>query len=308
MDQSTPMDPLEQVYSSIGLSEDMMQSIIAGGAAGILAKTVIAPAERVKMTFQTTNEVFTLRGALVKGRNMFKEGGILSLWRGHSSTIVRVGPYAGLSYAFHDLAEAELKKYYGTEKLPMYLQFTAGSFGGAVATALTYPLDVLRVRLALIPGSSWGTLLRQGHFYQGIQPTMIGIIAYAGVCWSVKQELLWAYMRWKGPEQAEKKPSIYESLLMNGIAGLSSQFVTYPLDVARRRMQLTAGAEGNTGTVLANLYKTEGLRGLTKGYSLNIIKGPLTLSISLTAYDRLRDWLRLRGKKSKGDKHSVAVN
>ena len=59
MDQSTPMDPLEQVYSSIGLSEDMMQSIIAGGAAGILAKTVIAPAERVKMTFQTTNEVFT---------------------------------------------------------------------------------------------------------------------------------------------------------------------------------------------------------------------------------------------------------
>jgi solute carrier family 25 protein 42 len=302
MDQASPLDPLERVYSSIGLSEDMLQSIVAGGCAGILAKTVIAPAERVKMTFQTTKEVFTLGGALAKGQNMVKKGGVLSLWRGHSSTIVRVAPYAGLSYAFHDLAETELKKYHGTEKLPTYLQFTAGSFGGAVATALTYPLDVVRVRLALIPGSSWGTVLRQGHFYQGLQPTMIGIIAYAGVCWSVKQELLVGYQHWRGvgPGDEELKPAVYESLLMNGIAGLSSQFVTYPLDVARRRMQLTAGVEGNTFSVLAHLYRTEGLRGLTKGYSLNIIKGPLTLSISLTAYDRLRDWLRIRGKGRRG--------
>ena len=106
---------------------------------------------------------------------------------------------------------------------------------------------------------------------------MIGIIAYAGVCWSVKQELLVGFEHLKGSRLgAERvKPSVYESLLMNGIAGLSSQFVTYPLDVARRRMQLTAGKEGNTVSVLSNLYRTEGLRGLTKGFSLNIIKDHL---------------------------------
>ena len=32
---------------------------------------------------------------------------------------------------------------------------------------------------------------------------------------------------------------------------------------------------------------TEGLRGLAKGFSLNIIKGPITLSLSLTTYDIL---------------------
>ena len=128
MDQASPLDPLERVYSSIGLSEDMLQSMIAGGCAGILAKTVIAPAERVKMAFQTTKEVFTLRGALTKAQSMVTKGGFVTL-AGHSSTIVRVAPYAGLSYAFHDLAEGELKKIFEVDKLPIYLQFTAGSFG-----------------------------------------------------------------------------------------------------------------------------------------------------------------------------------
>lgn len=36
---------------------------------------------------------------------------------------------------------------------------------------------------------------------------------------------------------------------------------------------------------LLHLYKSEGRRGITKGFSLNIVKGPLALSISLTSYD-----------------------
>lgn len=42
--------------------------------------------------------------------------------------------------------------------------------------------------------------------------------------------------------------------------------------------------------VLRQLIETEGLRGLSKGFSLNIIKGPITLSLSFTTYDLLRKW------------------
>lgn len=38
---------------------------------------------------------------------------------------------------------------------------------------------------------------------------------------------------------------------------------------------------------LKYLLASEGLRGLAKGFSLNIIKGPITLSLSLTTYDLL---------------------
>lgn len=43
---------------------------------------------------------------------------------------------------------------------------------------------------------------------------------------------------------------------------------------------------------LRHLVKSEGLRGLTKGFSLNIIKGPITMGISLSTYDFLRKWLK----------------
>lgn len=60
---------------------------------------------------------------------------------------------------------------------------------GAVGTLLTYPLDVLRVRLALMPSSSWSSAIGQGGLYQGLAPTMLGIIPYSGTSWMVKQSL-----------------------------------------------------------------------------------------------------------------------
>ena len=38
-----------------------MISVVAGGFAGILAKTAVAPLERIKILFQVTNEPFSLR-------------------------------------------------------------------------------------------------------------------------------------------------------------------------------------------------------------------------------------------------------
>ncbi len=195
--------------------------------------------------------------------------------------------------------------------LPYGYKFLAGAFGGAVATLLTYPLDVLRVRLALVRNSTWNSTLKQGGLYQGLAPTMLGIIPYSGTSWMVKQYLLQLHYeyhsrkeRFMGDELLEPSsssydsichPSLVESLVMNAIAGLSGQFVTYPLDIVRRRMQLinigTSTPRG-IGSVLRELIEVEGVRGLGKGFSLNIIKGPITMSLSLTTYDMLMKKIR----------------
>lgn len=262
------------------------------------------------MSFQTTKDAFSLTAALRRGVVMARSEGILSLWRGHSTTVLRVAPYAGLSYAIHDLTERELKEVLGKARLPFFYKFLAGSIAGAGATLLTYPLDVLRVRLALTHGSSWGSAMAQGGLFQGLLPTMLGIVPYSGTVWSVKNHILDQFFSGVdepapgaglgsqgirgGIEQVmpSSPPTALQSLVINAVAGLVGQFVTYPLDIVRRRMQLAKQTSGQTLpsmlAVLRHLVETEGLRGLGKGFSLNIIKGPITLSLSFTTYDILR--------------------
>jgi len=261
------------------------------------AKTAIAPAERVKMSFQTTSDSFTIGTALRRGRDIVQRDGVLSLWRGHSTTILRVAPYAGLSYAFHDAAEREMKRSLQVERLPFAYKFLAGSVAGAGGTLCTYPLDVLRVRLALTPGSTWASTIRQGGLFQGLLPTILGIVPYSGTAWAVKSHISDHYpLPGSGPDGVGRRcPTVVEMLIMNSIAGLFGQFVTYPLDIVRRRMQMASPASSNRLSmlrVLKHLVETEGFRGLAKGFSVNVIKGPITLSLSFTTYDLLsRAWI-----------------
>ena len=99
---------------------------------------------------------------------------------------------------------------------------------------MTYPLDVLRIRLALLPNSTWISTIRQGGLFQGITPTLLGIIPYSGTSWMMKQYLHEVYFLFLNKSHA----TVIESLVINAIAGLVGQFVTYPLDIARRRLQM----------------------------------------------------------------------
>lgn len=195
-------------------SHDVMTTIFCGSIAGAVAKTAVAPAERVKMKFQISSDKFTLGQALKHGIEIFQKGGIFSLWRGHSTTIIRVAPYSGISYASHDYAEYQFKKRLQCEQLPFVYKFLAGSIGGVMGTFFTYPLDVLRVRLALIPGSNWLSAVQMGGLYQGLSPTMMGIVPYAGTAWMVKQTLLENF-----PIICHRQPTLIESLTLNAAAG-----------------------------------------------------------------------------------------
>jgi len=190
----------------------MFNSLICGAAAGIAAKTCIAPLERIKMSFQVSSEKFTLAAAFARGKNLVLKQGVLSMWRGHSTTILRVAPYAGLSYFFHDYTEHLFKSTLNTNNLPAAYKFLAGSAAGFGGTIFTYPLDVLRVRLAL--GSTWKGSLKQGGLFQGLIPTLVGIVPYSGTAWLVKQTILERF-----PHKMHRAPRVYESLGINAVAG-----------------------------------------------------------------------------------------
>lgn len=225
------------------------RTMICGATAGVVAKTCIAPFERVKISFQVSEDRFTWSFFLDRLKKMFQSDGFIGLWKGknmkkdffnikiidiftlfilgHSMTVLRVAPYASFSYTLHDTAENIIKKYKlkqgsTSTSLSPVIKFFLGSFSGAGATLLTYPLDVLRVKLAM--RLTLQEAIKERGFYNGLSPTLLGIIPYSGTAWLIKQSLLEQYNKRhrnidKIKNSKAELPSVHLLLVFNGIAG-----------------------------------------------------------------------------------------
>lgn len=112
----------------------IFKSLISGGIAGVCAKTVIAPFERVKLIFITRDRRFSYKEIMKETKYLVKTHGIANLWRGNSATILRIFPLAGVNFSMFDYLR---KTYYnpfpsdkkGTKRL---LLFSIGAISGVI--------------------------------------------------------------------------------------------------------------------------------------------------------------------------------
>ncbi|WFD44185.1 coenzyme A transporter [Malassezia psittaci] len=200
----------------------VLRSGAAGGIAGCVAKTAIAPLDRVKILFQAASPEYQKYsgkwlGVIDAGRKIVHEQGILGLFQGHSATLLRIFPYAAVKYMAYDAFHLALMP---TPQLETNLRlFIAGSLSGMLSVFFTYPLELIRVRLAFDTRahphkSLWAvmsTIYHEGaptvsadgkvqqmnrtsatleslpilKFYRGFTATLLGMIPYAGTSFLV---------------------------------------------------------------------------------------------------------------------------
>jgi solute carrier family 25 protein 16 len=79
-------------------------------------------------------------------RDIHSHEGFLGLYRGHSATLLRIFPYAGIKFLAYEQIRSALipKKEYET---PLR-RLVSGGLAGVTSVFFTYPLEVIRVRLA----------------------------------------------------------------------------------------------------------------------------------------------------------------
>ena len=140
-------------------------SLLYGGIAGSVAKTVIAPFDRVKIHFQIANpELNEYRGKIsatntflihvgrftgVFGavKRIYSHSGFFGLYRGHSATLARIFPYAAINFA----AFEKFKTILGSGNIDegwQWRKLLAGSLAGTLAVSATYPFDIIRARVS----------------------------------------------------------------------------------------------------------------------------------------------------------------
>mmetsp|Transcript_1319 Transcript_1319/g.2198 ORF Transcript_1319/g.2198 Transcript_1319/m.2198 type:complete len:249 (+) Transcript_1319:562-1308(+) len=196
------------------------------------------------------------------------------------------------------------------------VNLTAGSLAGMTAVCLTYPLDLVRARLAKqdagvksakyrnmfdalvkIPmeqGRATGDgKIRIGALYRGIFATIVGEAPYAGLKFMCYEAMKKALGEWWGLKEDELSPITRVSC--GALSGLMAVNVVYPFDVVRRRMQTYEGGGRLYKTpfhAIATIVREEGIsRGLYRGLTLNYIKTVPNVAIYMSLYDVCKAWL-----------------
>ncbi|KAJ5947312.1 Mitochondrial carrier protein LEU5 [Penicillium verhagenii] len=141
----------------------VLRSGLAGGLAGCAAKTVVAPLDRVKILFQASNPQFakytgTWAGLAAAIRDIKRYEGTRGLFKGHSATLLRIFPYAAIKFLAYEQIRAVIIPSH--DKETVFRRLISGSLAGITSVFSTYPLELVRVRLAFETKKSSRSSLR----------------------------------------------------------------------------------------------------------------------------------------------------
>ncbi len=254
------LESLETLHPQSPSALDSAKRFIAGGLAGIAAKSFVAPLDRIKILFQVTNGRFSLRQVWVIMKDIMREEGPRGFFKGNSATMIRTFPYAGVQFLIFDFLKNRSLRKDAKDRIDPIEGFVFGSIAGAVSSFTTYPLDLARTRLAVnithgrvartLPHKRGplGVLVQIAQvdglsaIYRGITPTLMGIAPYAGISFCLND-----FGKTRVHTVLKRKPRTTDMMIIGGLAGVAAQTCTYPLEVVRRRMQ-TSGSINQRGT------------------------------------------------------------
>ncbi|ESQ46637.1 hypothetical protein EUTSA_v10000186mg [Eutrema salsugineum] len=274
------------------ISNPSLRRLLSGAVAGAISRTAVAPLETIRTHLmvgsggESTTEVF---------RDIMKHEGWRGLFRGNLVNVIRVAPARAVELFVFETVNKKLAPKLGEEsKIPIPASLLAGACAGVSQTLLTYPLELVKTRLTIQRGVYKGILdafvkiIREEgptELYRGLAPSLIGVVPYAATNYFTYDSLRKAY------REVMKKESIgnVETLLIGSLAGALSSTATFPLEVARKHMQV--GAVGgrvvykNMLHALVCILEQEGLAGWYRGLGPSCLKLVPAAGISFMCYE-----------------------
>lgn len=291
------------------LYRSFLVDFLAGGLSAAIAKTAVAPLERVKLLLQVQHTSKQIKpderykGMLDAFVRIPKETGFLSFWRGNLANVIRYFPTQALNFALKDKFKALFLEDVPTDAF--WRQFignlAAGGAAGATTLLFVYPLDFARTRLAADIGKG------EKREFKGISDCILKIFKtdgllglYRGFNVSVQGIIIYraAYFGFydtvKGMLPDPKSTPLYMNFIIAEIVTTIAGIVSYPFDTVRRRMMMQSGRSKtdimykNTLDCWIKISKTEGSGAFFKGAFSNILRGTGG-ALVLTLYDSIKE-------------------
>ncbi|KAL2161509.1 hypothetical protein VTH06DRAFT_8071 [Thermothelomyces fergusii] len=287
----------------------------AGATAGLIARFVIAPLDVVKIRLQLQTHSLSdplshrnlqggpiYKGTLPTMGHILRHEGLAGLWKGNVPAELLYVCYGAVQFTAYRSTTVFLRSALGEGALPPSAEsFVAGAVGGGVATAATYPLDLLRTRFAAqgndrIYAGLWGAVRQIGRdegargFFRGLAPGVAQIVPYMGCFFA-------AYETLRPPLSGLELPFGSGGAVAGTAAGVLAKTATFPLDLVRKRIQVQGPTRGRYvhknipeyrgGTVgaIRTILRMEGPRGLYRGLTVSLLKAAPTSAVTMWTYE-----------------------
>ena len=270
----------------------------AGAVSGALGKTITAPLDRIKILLQVKGgysgdlvvQAANNGGFLPAMKAILREEGFRSFWKGNVPQVLRVLPYSALQLYGYEQFKNLLDCKEG-DKWQVAKRLVAGASAGMLATLVTYPLDTIRLRMAVdasiktMPQAIRLLSKESGliTFYRGVGPAMFGVAPYMAF------ELASFDFLKKVWSEDNLKSSPAVSFVSGFVAALMASSCTYPLDTVRRQIQLQGGSMLTMPTMFKGILKNEGAQGLYRGFVPSCLKNLPNKGIRLATYDTAKN-------------------
>ena len=259
---------------------------VAGGLAGCLAKTCVAPLERTRIAAQVTSQ---RQSSASLAMGIVRDEGVLGLWRGNGIAVVRTFPSKAIVFGGNDYYKRALLA------LPVAppraaVDAAAGGLAGLTAVAITYPLDVLRTMLSATSadGGQRGaseaishTLRTRGvaAFYVGVRPTMVGGTFHEAARFGI----------FDATRRAVGADVWWANFACGAAAGVAAGVLLYPNDTVRRQLQM--GRYDTYVGAARGLVAAGGVRRLYAGLAPYLFRAGPGAAIQFATFGELKKLL-----------------
>ncbi|TVU08083.1 hypothetical protein EJB05_41468 [Eragrostis curvula] len=276
----------------IKIGNPHLRRLVSGAIAGAVSRTCVAPLE----TIRTHLMVGSNGGSMTEVfQSIMNTEGWTGLFRGNLVNVIRVAPSKAIELFAFDTAKKFLTpKADESPKTFLPPSLVAGALAGVSSTLCMYPLELIKTRLTIEKDvynnflHAFVKILREegpSELYRGLTPSLIGVVPYAATNYYAYDTLKKLYRKTFKQEEI----SNIATLLIGSTAGAISSTATFPLEVARKQMQV--GAVGgrqvykNVFHALYCIMEKEGIGGLYKGLGPSCIKLMPAAGISFMCYE-----------------------
>eukprot|EP00545_Synedropsis_sp_CCMP1620_P001389 CAMPEP_0119013838 /NCGR_PEP_ID=MMETSP1176-20130426/9067_1 /TAXON_ID=265551 /ORGANISM="Synedropsis recta cf, Strain CCMP1620" /LENGTH=288 /DNA_ID=CAMNT_0006966959 /DNA_START=111 /DNA_END=977 /DNA_ORIENTATION=+ len=164
------------------------QTLIAGAFSGIPLAAVVGPSERIKCLMQVGGHNSFVGCA----REVYREGGLRSIFRGCGATMLRDVPGNAAYFGSYEIFKRTFAKYEGRETASVSATFMAGGLAGVCNWMVAIPFDVVKSRYQAAPPGVYRNLMHVvreliqhegvGALFRGLSPALIRAFPANGAC------------------------------------------------------------------------------------------------------------------------------